>query len=200
MISPEDALQRLKDGNHRFVAGTTTNNDSVSQARRAELVDGQSPFAVIVACSDSRVPVELLFDQGLGDLFVIRVAGNIVAPSQIGSVEFAAAQLGTKLVVVLGHSNCGAVDATLKELAHGTGTQSPNLRSIVDRIRPAIEPLVKAKGELTLDEAVAANVNQSVERLRHGSAILEDLIDSGALQVVGAEYSIENGDVEFFDD
>lgn len=200
MISATDALERLRAGNRRFVAGERGNAASISQARRAELVDGQYPFAVIVACSDSRVPVELLFDQGLGDLFVIRVAGNIVAPSQIGSVEFAAATLGTRLVVVLGHSNCGAVDATLKEIARREHSPSPNLRSIVDRIRPAVEPLVRAKGELTLDEAVAANVRQSVERLRHGSAILEELIESGELMVVGAEYSIQDGDVKFFND
>ena len=199
MTSAADALQRLRDGNRRFVAGTTTNATSLSQARRAELAEGQNPFAVIVACSDSRVPVELLFDQGLGDLFVIRVAGNVVAPSQIGSVEFAAAQLGTRLVVVLGHSNCGAIDATLKELTQGTETQSPNLRSIVDLIRPAVEPLVQGKGPLSLDEAVSANVRHSVACLRQGSDILEELIQSDALNVVGAEYSIENGEVEFFD-
>jgi len=174
--------------------------DSISQARRAELVGGQNPFAAIVACSDSRVPVELLFDQGLGDLFVIRVAGNIVAPSQIGSVEFAAANLGSRLVVVLGHSNCGAVDATLKEMAQLEETRSPNLRHIVDQIRPAVEALVTADGAPTLDDAVAANVRHSVERLRHGSEILENLIASGELLVVGARYSIESGEVEFYDD
>jgi carbonic anhydrase len=181
MISAIDALERLRAGNRRFVSGKSTIDDTLSAARRAELVDGQSPFAVILACSDSRVPVELVFCQGLGDLFVIRVAGNVVAPSQIGSVEYAAARLGTKLVVVLGHSNCGAVDATLQELAQVQETRSPNLRSIVDRIRPAVEPLLKAKG-------------------RHGSAILEERIASGDIVVVGAEYSIESGEVIFFDD
>lgn len=200
MISAIDALERLRAGNRRFVSGTSTINDALSGARRAELVDGQSPFAVILACSDSRVPVELVFCQGLGDLFVIRVAGNVVAPSQIGSVEYAAARLGTKLVVVLGHSNCGAVDATLQELAQVQETRSPNLRSIVDRIRPAVEPLLKAKGTISLDEAVAANVRRSVQQLRHGSAILEERIASGDIVVVGAEYSIESGEVIFFDD
>src|SRR5210317_1200176 len=141
MIPASEALHRLRDGNYRFVNGDANNLKSINQARRAELVDGQNPFAVIVACSDSRVPVELVFDQGLGDLFVIRVAGNVVAPSQIGSVEYAAAQLGTKLVVVLGHSNCGAVDATLQELAQNQEHRSPNLRAIVDRILPAVENL-----------------------------------------------------------
>jgi len=196
MIPASEALQRLRDGNYRFAHGEENNLQSVNQARRAELVDGQNPFAVIVACSDSRVPVELLFDQGLGDLFVIRVAGNIVAPSQIGSVEFAAAQLGTKLVVVLGHSNCGAVEATLKELSKQQETRSPNLQSIVNRIRPALEVLDNP----SLRDAAAANVRNSVEQLRHGSDILEKLIDSGDLTVIGAEYSIESGLVEFFDD
>jgi carbonic anhydrase len=196
MIPASEALERLRDGNKRFASGNSNNLISISQARRAELVDGQSPFAVIVACSDSRVPVELLFDQGLGDLFVIRVAGNIVAPSQIGSVEFAAAQLGTRLVLVLGHSNCGAVDATLKELSQKQKTRSPNLQSIVNRIRPAVEILDNP----SLHDAVVANVRNSVEQLRHGSQILESLIDSGDLTVIGAEYSIESGMVDFFND
>jgi len=196
MISAVDALERLREGNRRFVAGATNNDNSISQARRAELVDGQNPFAVVIACSDSRVPVEMLFDQGLGDLFVIRVAGNIVAPSQIGSVEFAAAQLGTRLVVVLGHSNCGAVEATLNELAQKQDLRSPNLRAIVDRIRPAIESLE----EPTVHDAVVANVHRSVDRLQHGSLILERLIEAGELAIVGADYSIESGEVRFLDD
>lgn len=196
MISASEALERLRDGNMRFARGSANNLLSISQARRAELVDGQTPFAVIVACSDSRVPVELLFDQGLGDLFVVRVAGNIVAPSQIGSVEFAAANLGTRLVVVLGHSNCGAVDAALRELSQEQEKRSPNLQSIVDRIRPALEVLENP----SLNDAVAANVRNSVEQLRHGSEILEASIDSGELTVIGAEYSIESGVVDFFDD
>lgn len=196
MISTAEALERLRDGNRRFVAGNSDIEDALSGARRAELVDGQSPFAVVLACSDSRVPVELVFDQGLGELFVIRVAGNIVAPSQVGSVEFAAAQLGTQLVVVLGHSNCGAVDATLKELAQEQETRSPNLRSIVDRIRPAVEALDNP----SLHDAVVANVRNSANRLRHGSQILESLIESGELTIVGAEYSIESGEVNFLDD
>ena len=196
MIPASEAFERLREGNKRFASGNANTRLSNSQARRAELIDAQAPFAVIVACSDSRVPVELLFNQGLGDLFVIRVAGNIVAPSQIGSVEFAASNLGTRLVVVLGHSNCGAVDATLKELSQEQETRSPNLQSIVNRIRPALEVLDNP----SLRDAVAANVRNSVEQLRHGSDILEKLIDSDDLTVVGAEYSIESGVVEFFDD
>lgn len=200
MISASDALLRLQEGNRRFVAGTSNINVAISGARRAELIDSQTPVAVILACSDSRVPVELIFDQGLGDLFVIRVAGNIVAPSQVGSIEYAAAQLGTPLVIVLGHSNCGAVGATLTELVRNEEPQSPNLQAIVDRIRPAIEPLIEAQGEVSLPEAVAANVRQSVEHLRHGSAILEALISVGKLTILGAEYSIETGEVGFLDD
>ena len=196
MIPASEAFERLREGNKRFASGNANTRLSNSQARRAELIDAQAPFAVIVACSDSRVPVELLFNQGLGDLFVIRVAGNIVAPSQIGSVEFAASNLGTRLVVVLGHSNCGAVDATLKELSQEQETRSPNLQSIVNRIRPALEVLDNP----SLRDAVAANVRNSVEQLRHGSDILEKLIDSGDLTVIGAEYSIESGVVDFFDD
>jgi carbonic anhydrase len=200
MISAADALHRLRDGNRRFVNAERSNVESLSEGRRAELAASQDPFAVILACSDSRVPVELIFDQGLGDLFVIRVAGNIVAPSQIGSIEYAASQLGTRLVVVLGHSNCGAVDATLAELTRAQDHRSPNLQSIVDRIRPAVEPLLDSPEGPTLPQAVLANVRQSVAQLRHGSEILEELIEKDDLAVVGAKYWIETGEVRFFDD
>jgi len=198
MISAAEALERLREGNRRFASGDGGQTSYRTQANRAELTEGQSPFAVVLACSDSRAPVEIVFDQGLGDLFVIRVAGNVVAPSQVGSVEYAAAQLGTRLVVVLGHSNCGAVDATLRELAQGQEHRSPNLRAIVDRIRPAIESLPGP--DIGLRDAVIANVHQSVRRLHHGSLIIEQLVESGELTIVGAEYSIESGEVLFFDD
>jgi carbonic anhydrase len=198
MISADDALERLREGNRRFVSGDGGQNISGTQANRAELAEGQNPFAIVLACSDSRVPVEIIFDQGLGDLFVIRVAGNVVAPSQIGSVEYAAAQLGTKLVVVLGHSNCGAVDATLKELGQEQALRSPNLRAIVDRIRPAIESLPGP--DVSLHDAVVANIRQSVRRLQHSSLIVEQMLESGELAIVGAEYSIESGEVVFLDD
>jgi len=198
MISAADALERLREGNRRFASGDGGQTGYRTQANCAELAEGQSPFAVVLACSDSRVPVEIVFDQGLGDLFVIRVAGNVVAPSQIGSVEYAAAQLGTRLVIVLGHSNCGAVDATLKELAQEQQHRSPNLRAIVDRIRPAIESLPAS--DVSLRDAVVANIRQSVRRLQHGSLIIEQLLESGELTIVGAEYSIESGEVVFLDD
>lgn len=198
MISAVDAIERLREGNHRFVAQESTVDLSVGHEIRAELAEGQNPFAIVLACSDSRVPVEMIFDQGLGDLFVIRVAGNIVAPSQVGSIEYATAELGAKLVVVLGHSNCGAVDATLQVLAQDQELGSPNLHAIVDRIRPAIDSLDGQN--VSLQDAVIANVHHSVGCLRHGSIILEELVASGELAIVGAEYSIENGKVTFFDE
>ena len=203
MISGLEALERLREGNRRFVSDIRSLDVLRSQTRRGEFVKGQEPFAVILGCSDSRVPGEIVFDQGLGDLFVIRVAGNIVAPSQIGSVEFAAEQFGTRLVVVLGHTLCGAVQATLDELQRPSENQSRNLRSIVDRIRPSVEKLLAT--ELRHDRAalersaVRANVRVSVESLRHGSDIIERLIQQDGLIVVGAEYSLETGIVDFFD-
>jgi carbonic anhydrase len=204
LISGREALTRLRDGNRRFVSELQGSAASTDQTRRRELVAGQEPFAIILGCSDSRVPAEIVFDQGLGDLFVIRVAGNIVAPSQIGSVEFAAERFGTRLVVVLGHSSCGAIEATLEELERPTERRSPNLRSIVDRIRPAVEVLLEAglgQDRAALGHhAVRANIRASVDHLRHGSEILERLIDEDGLLVVGAEYSLETGVVDFFDD
>jgi carbonic anhydrase len=174
-----------------------------SRSRRAALVSGQEPFAIILGCSDSRVPAEIVFDQGLGDLFVIRVAGNVVAPSQIGSVEFAAERFGTRLVVVLGHSQCGAVLATLEELRRPRESQSRNLRSIVDRIRPSVESLLatelRSDRDALVPAAVRANVRASASHLRHGSEVVEQLIKDDGLLVVGAEYSLETGEVDVFD-
>jgi carbonic anhydrase len=195
MISAAEALERLREGNRRFTSGDGCQNISGTQANRAELAEGQSPFAVVLACSDSRVPVELVFDQGLGDLFVIRVAGNIATPPQIGSVEFAATQLGTRLVVVLGHSNCGAIDATIQNLAQGQEHPSPNLRAIIERIRPAIESLPDSNP--SLHDAVIANVRHSVRCLQHDSQIIKRLVESGDLTIIGAEYSIDSGEVGF---
>jgi len=200
-VGATEALERLKAGNERFVAGQTGNSPAADRFRRLQLVDEQRPFAIILGCSDSRVPAEIVFDQGLGDLFVIRVAGNVVAPSQIGSIEFAAESFGTQLVVVLGHADCGAVKATLEQVRTPRAQRSRNLASIVNRIRPAVSELVAGDrpgnaGDL-LDAAVRANVSASVDQLRHGSEILEELIDAGALQIVGADYSLQTGRVEF---
>jgi len=203
MIPALDALARLREGNDRFVTNRSAAGGALNQERRALLVTGQEPFAIVLGCSDSRVPAELVFDQGLGDLFVIRVAGNIVAPSQVGSVEFAAARFDTRLVVVMGHSQCGAIAATLEDLYGRTSTHSRNLRSILDRIRPSVETLVAGRHELDPDalmgDAVRANVRASVDHLRHGSELLEQLIRAEGLVVVGAEYSLESGVVTFFE-
>jgi carbonic anhydrase len=201
MNAARAALERLRDGNRRFVS--SIGETPLRGSRRVELVQEQKPFAIVLGCSDSRVPAEIIFDQGLGDLFVIRVAGNIVAPSQVGSIEFAAARFGTRLVVVLGHSRCGAVLATLEELQRPAGSQSRNLRSIVDRIRPSVEGLLETElrhdVNALVQHAVRANLSVAASHLRSGSEVLEQLIRNDGLLVVGAEYSLETGVVEFFD-
>lgn len=203
MITAHEALERLREGNRRFVSEVRNCDPRVRQARRLELTAGQEPHAIILGCSDSRVPAELVFDQGLGDLFVIRVAGNIVAPSQVGSVEFAAEQYGTRLVVVLGHSECGAILATLETLGRPPDAHSHNLRAIVERIRPSVAPLfaseLRHRPQELVQQAVRANIRVSADHLRHGSAILEKLIREDGLLVVGADYSLETGVVDFFD-
>jgi carbonic anhydrase len=203
MMSAREALERLRNGNREFVARMQGGDAALSDSRRSELPKDQNPFAIILGCSDARVPAEIVFNQGLGDLFVIRVAGNIVAPSQVGSVEFAAARYDTALVVVLGHTQCGGILATLEELQQPSENQSRNLKSIVDRVRPSVEPLLKTELRNDLDSlvrhAVRANVAVSVNHLRHGSALVEQLIQDGKLAVVGAEYSLETGAVDFFD-
>jgi carbonic anhydrase len=203
MISAQEALERLRAGNRRFVASISSDEMHLQLAKGVALTQEQQPFAIILGCSDARVPAEIVFDQGLGELFVIRVAGNVVAPSQVGSVEFAASRFGTRLVVVLGHSRCGAVLATIEELQRPAENQSLNLRSIVDRVRPSVEGLLKTelKNDLhgLVNLAVRSNVRASVDHLRHGSTLLEQLIRHEGLLVVGAEYSLETGIVEFFD-
>jgi carbonic anhydrase len=203
VIPARQAFERLRDGNRRFTATLRDAAAMLSVASRPELTQIQEPFAIILGCSDARVPAELVFDQGLGDLFVIRVAGNIVAPSQVGSVEFAAARFGTRLVVVMGHSQCGAITATLEELQQPTKNQSQNLRSIVDRVRPSVESLLETDlrndRNGLIDQAVRLNIRASADHLRHGSSLLEDLILKDGLLVVGAEYSLETGEVDFFD-
>jgi carbonic anhydrase len=203
MIPAQEALNLLRDGNRRFVSDTRNSDSATGSRRRIELAAQQYPFAIVLGCSDSRVPAEIVFDQGLGDLFVIRVAGNIVAPSQIGSVEFAAERYGTRLVVVLGHSSCGAIMATLEELGRNSREQSPNLRSIVNRVRPSVQPLLSTSlandPQALMQHAVRANIRMSADHLRHGSELLEQLIQNAGLLIVGAEYDLETGVVEFFD-
>ncbi|MCB0345738.1 MAG: carbonic anhydrase [Bdellovibrionales bacterium] len=203
IISAIDALVRLRDGNRRFAEDRPIERELTAKAKRESSLTGQTPFAIILGCSDSRVPAEIVFDQGIGDLFVIRVAGNIVAPSQVGSVEFAAEQFGTRLVVVMGHSNCGAVSATLDALDSPTSTSSPNIRRIVEFVRPSVESLaetdLKKDRAALMRHAVRSNIRASASHLRHGSSILEQLIEKDGLLVVGAEYSLESGIVDFFD-
>lgn len=203
MIPALDALQRLQAGNRRFASNARGSNVQLTGGRGVELPTSQEPFAIILGCSDSRVPAEIVFDQGLGDLFVIRVAGNIVAPSLVGSVEFAAERFGTRLVVVLGHTQCGAILATVEALSGPAELSSRNLQAIVDRVRPSVEGLLETDlrhdPEALVKQAVRANIRASANQLRHGSQVLEQLIQDDGLVVVGAEYCLETGVVEFFD-
>lgn len=202
-VAALEVLERLIEGNRRFVSGEGMRDLAQEHARRRELVADQAPCAIVLGCSDSRVPAEMVFDQGLGDLFVIRVAGNIVAPSQVGSIEFAADRFGVRLVVVLGHTQCGAVAASIEELQRPTANSSPNLGFIVNSIMPSVKPLVS--GDARQDDrqlmhrAVRENIRASAAHLRHGSQLLEQLIEENGLLVVGAEYALETGVVDFFD-
>ena len=200
-IHHDEALAQLRSGNSRFVQNVRCVVALASQYRRDALVAGQAPFATVLSCSDSRVPSELVFDCGLGDLFVVRVAGNIVAPSIVGSIEFAAATFGTELVVVMGHTRCGAVAAAVEVLAGGENDPSENVRDIVDRISPAIFEVVRTAGhdERAIQAATRANIRASANHLRHRSPLLASRIAEGRLVVVGAEYALETGQVDFFD-
>jgi carbonic anhydrase len=203
-VPAREALARLREGNQRFLQNVRSLDVTLGKAARAALVAGQSPFAIVLSCSDSRVPSELVFDQGLGDLFVIRVAGNIVAPSLVGSVEFAAATFGTRLAVVMGHTQCGAIKATLDFVQHGKGAPSDNIRDIVERCRTAVETVVSAAGphappERLLRESTRANVRNSCDHLRHGSILLEQACREEGMLIVGAEYALETGEVAFFE-
>jgi len=196
--TPEQALQRLMEGNRRFREATATTSGRPWSQHLA--TEAQRPFAIILGCSDSRTPVEILFDEGFGDLFVVRIAGNIVAPSVVGSIEFAAAQFGSRLVVVMGHTRCGAISATVKAIETGHGPESKNIRSITDRIAPHIRGLVRpGDPEGLVREAVRTNVRASADHLRHGSRLIEELVGAGRVAVVGAEYELETGIVHFFD-
>jgi carbonic anhydrase len=201
MITASEAINRLKEGNQRFVSGERSIDTIVKHIQNVNFVERQAPFAVVLGCSDSRVPAEIVFDQGLGDLFVIRVAGNIVAPSQVGSVEFAVEQFGTQLVVVLGHTMCGAVKAAIDELERPSEETSTGVLSIVNRIRPAVEPLFETElrndPNKLLESSIRANTLAATNHLMHGSQMLENLVHQGRLEIVGAEYSLETGYVSF---
>lgn len=202
MINANEALARLQEGNLRFISGLGGRDLDFENARRLELVEGQYPFAIVLGCSDSRVPLELIFDQGLGDLFVIRVAGNIVESSQAGSIEFAAQRFGVPLVVIMGHSGCGAIEATIDEVLNPTASLSPNLLRVIDCIRPAVNTLLDDEPgisrERLSDRVVKANVVSMTRQLTRQSDLLKSLVERGGLVVAGAEYSLETGLVEFF--
>lgn len=202
MISAQEALKRLREGNLRFVSGQGGRDLDFEHSRRKELAQDQAPFAVVLGCSDSRVPLELVFDQGLGDLFVVRVAGNVVSAMQAGSVEFAASKFGTPLVVVMGHSQCGAVTTAIDVLLDGASVDTPNLEALVERIGPAV---IRARDTASAGDrkdlvfrAVRENVRLSAVSLLEESALLSDLVESGRLEIVCAKYSLETGVVEFF--
>jgi len=204
MVSAQDALRHLQTGNQRFVSGVSDRSTHTDQTRRSEMIAGQEPLAIVLGCSDSRVPAEINFDQGLGDLFVVRVAGNIVASSQIGSIEFAAERFGARLVVVLGHSDCTAVQTALEQVERPSESRSPYLDTIVDLVRRTLRSLLELdswqeRGDL-MREAVRANIRASMSHLRFGSNILGQMIDEDGLLIVGAEYSLRTGVVHFFDD
>jgi len=194
-------MVRLREGNRRFVENVRSVESMLSLSARTKLAEGQHPFAIVLTCSDSRVPAEIIFDCGLGDLFVVRVAGNVVAPSLVGSVEYAATTFGTSLVVVMGHTHCGAIRATLDVLRKRGAPVSDNVRDLVERVTPAAAELVAAN--LPEDEIVKrvtrANVRVSVSHLRHGSRLLESMVNEGKIAIVGAEVSLETGFVDFFD-
>jgi len=201
MTTSQQALQRLKDGNARYIAGESSTDSVRNVTQKPELVVKQQPFAIILGCSDSRVPAELVFDQGLGDLFVIRVAGNIVATSQVGSIEYCVEQFDTQLVVVMGHSNCGAIHATINSIQSSTTGGSKNIQAIVNRIRPSVEPLCKQEmpPDNLMQEAVRANVRAGVRQLPSDSPILKRRVSNSQLNIVGAEYNLSTGRVDFFD-
>ena len=200
-LDADQALARLREGNRRFVDHVISLEALLSHARRDEHARAQRPFAVVLGCSDSRAPAEFVFDQGLGDLFVIRVAGNIAAPSQVSSIEFAVEQFQTKLVVVLGHSNCGAVRATLAHCMAPAET-SPALHAIVDRIAPGIAPVLAGSGgeaDACMPQAIRANVMATIGNLRSQSDYLRYAELQGGLRIVGADYDLGNGFVDFFE-
>ncbi|NNE94079.1 MAG: carbonic anhydrase [Verrucomicrobiales bacterium] len=204
MTPAHQALERLREGNRRFVSDSTASTARIGEARRNEVASSQAPFAIVLGCSDSRVPVESIFDAGLGDIFTVRVAGNVATPAQIGSIEFAAANFGSRLVVVLGHSGCGAIRATIDVVKQQSDPGSPGLNAIVDQIRPAVEDLLNSgvptgDSDELMEKATRLNVRSSANHLRKESAILRDLISRENLLVVGAEYSLASGEVEFFD-
>jgi carbonic anhydrase len=202
VITAKEALERLRSGNQRFANETGLPHKRAEEAHPSDVAQSQEPFAIILGCSDSRVPAEIVFDQTLGDLFVIRVAGNVLAPSLVGSIEFAAEKFGTELVIVLGHSSCGAVQETMDIIDGHREVESPNLHAVIDQIVPVIEELQgnhpDSDRETILESAIRANVCASVDGLLAMSPILTKRVQAGKLVIVGAEYHLETGAVDFF--
>lgn len=220
MISPAEAISRLKEGNGRFIAGNMQHPHESSDdrsymaknsyenagaislgmtgeqaaKRRAELTKSQHPFAIILSCSDSRVPPEIVFDEGLGDLFIVRVAGNVLNDEGLGSIEYAVDILGAHLILVLGHQSCGAVDAAMKTVA-AKGKAPGHIQSLVTAIKPVVDSMPKGDLETT----IKANVKHVVDALRSSTPILKGKVDSGDVQVIGGYYTLDTGAVTFLD-
>ncbi len=194
MISPAEAISKLKEGNGRYTSGNLQHPGQTAE-RRTELAKTQHPFAAIVSCSDSRVPPEIVFDQGLGDLFIVRVAGNVINDEGLGSIEYTVDHLGTRLILVLGHQRCGAVDAAKQTIA-SKGKAPGHIQSLVTAIKPAVEATTKDDLETT----IKANVKNVVQALRSSTPILKAEVDSGKIQVVGGYYSLDTGAVTFLDE
>ena len=193
-VAPADAVSKLKEGNGRYTSGNLQHPGQTTE-RRAELTKDQHPFAVILSCSDSRVPPEIVFDQGLGDLFVVRVAGNVIDDHGLGSIEYAVDHLGARLIVVLGHQSCGAVKAA-KETIAAKGKAPGHIQSLAT----AIQPVVEATAKDDLDTTVKANVKHVVQALRSSTPILKAKVDSGEVQVIGGYYSLDTGAVSLLDE
>lgn len=196
-ITAEQAVQKLLDGNARFVSGNVEHPNQ-SAERRAEVVSGQHPFAIVVGCSDSRVPPEIIFDQGIGDIFVVRTAGQVMDDAALGSIEYGAEHLGIPLVVVLGHDSCGAVKATVE------GGEAPgHIASLVEAIQPAVDEAAKGMSETNEEELLNAsidiNVKNIVEQLETSEPILSELVEEGELTIVGARYHLDSGEVEILE-
>jgi carbonic anhydrase len=194
IIAPAEAIARLKDGNSRYTNGNLQHPGQTTE-RRAELAKSQHPFAIIVSCSDSRVPPEIVFDQGIGDLFICRVAGNVINDESLGSIEYAVDHLGVRLILVLGHQRCGAVQAA-KETIAAKGKAFGHIESLVTAIKPAVEATVNGD----LDATIKANVKHVVDALRASTPILKPKVDADELKVVGATYSLDTGFVSFLDE
>ena len=196
-MTPDQALAALKEGNDKFITDAPYRQVN-DRDRRLEIARGQTPFSVLVSCSDSRVPPELLFGRGLGELFIVRIAGNTVDTTALGSIEYGVVELGVTLVVVLGHEKCGAVDAAVKVVKENA-TFPGAIGQMIEPIVPAVLRAQAQPGDL-LDNAIRENVRRTVNRLRTSEALLQEPLRSGKLKIVGARYDLDNGDVDFFDE